>query len=96
MKENEKRIPLTHGTAVVDKDVSPETVEALNNLVKCAYKQKSKSLRLSPVVESSNCVHYGIIDLGYSDLFWCEDCRNKVIRIEDCTRASGYRMEIKK
>ena len=49
MQENEKRIPLTHGTALVNKDVSQETVEALNKLVECAYKQKSKSLRLSVV-----------------------------------------------
>ena len=49
MQENEKRIPLTHGTAVVGKDVSPEVVNALNKMVECAYKQQSESLRLSGV-----------------------------------------------
>lgn len=49
MQENENRIPLTHGTAVADKDVSQETVNALNKMVECAHKQVSESLRLSPV-----------------------------------------------
>jgi hypothetical protein len=49
MQENEKRIPLTRGTAVVEKDVSQETANALNKMVECAYKQQSKSFRLSPV-----------------------------------------------
>lgn len=52
MNKNEKRIPLTHGTAVVDKEVSPETVNALNKMVECAYKQQSESLRLSGVSAS--------------------------------------------
>lgn len=35
--EEQKRIKLTHGSARVDKDVSPETVEALNKLSELAY-----------------------------------------------------------
>jgi hypothetical protein len=42
MESNEKRIRLTHGTAVVSKDVSQETIDALNNMVALAYKQVLK------------------------------------------------------
>ena len=49
MQKNEKRIPLKFGTAVVDQCISPETVNALNQMVVSAHKQVSESLRLSPV-----------------------------------------------
>lgn len=43
VEKNEIRIKLTHGTAVVSKDVAPETVKSLNALVVAAYNQvKSK------------------------------------------------------
>jgi len=38
----EKRISLVHGTAVVSKDVSQKTIEALNNMVTLAYEQVLK------------------------------------------------------
>lgn len=44
MTENEKRVALTHGTAVVDKNASPELIEALDNLSKSLYNKYFKSL----------------------------------------------------
>ena len=77
MQENEKRISLTHGTAVVDKDESQETVNALNKMVECANKQQRESLRLSDVVGLS-CLNCGSKNHSpnpaFDDLRICHDC----------------------
>jgi|GEM_PF-4784927 len=51
MQENEKRIPLKYGTAVVDKNVKPETIEALNAMAELAYNKVSE-LRTSMVQQT--------------------------------------------
>jgi len=51
MQENEKRIALKYGTAVVSKDVKPEVIESLRKLEELAYNHVSESLRVSDVSE---------------------------------------------
>lgn len=43
MSKEQVRIKLDHGTARVSKDVKPETIAALNNLVSLAYSQVKAS-----------------------------------------------------
>jgi len=62
MKE-QKRVQLTHGSARVDKDCSQETINALDEISKRAYKMEGKSFCKCEKPK-----------YNYPEMLWCDNC----------------------